>query len=339
VEEFEERFSAYCGAGWGVACSSGTAALHLVLAAAGVGRGDEVIMPAFTMISTANAVAYQGAKPVLVDVEPDTFTIRPDKIEGKITKRTRAIIAVHIYGHPADIDPIKRIARKYKLLLIEDAAEAHGARYKGKPAGSLAAAACFSFYGNKIITTGEGGMVVTGNKKIYRRAAYLRDLAFSSARHFWHKELGFNYRMSNLQAAVGLAQLERVDKLVAIKRDNARRYTALLKDIAGIGLPPERPWAKNVYWMYAVTVEKEFGISKDRLRARLAQNGIDTRNFFIPINLQPIYAGICRGNFPVAEELCRKGFYLPSGFNLKKDDIAFIVNTIREARLCWWTRR
>jgi perosamine synthetase len=331
VEEFEKEFSRYCGARYGISCSSGTAALHLALASIGIGKSDEVIIPSFTMISTANAVAYQGAKPVLVDSKKNTFNIDPEKIEEKITPRTKAIIAVHIYGHPADMDKILKIARKHRLYVIEDAAEAHGAEYKGRKVGGIGDVGCFSFYGNKIITTGEGGMAVTNSRKIKEKADYLRDLAFSKDRHFWHCHLGFNYRMSNLQAAVGLAQLERIKELIRIKRHNAKIYNKLLKDIRGITLPKEESYAKNVYWMYAILVQDEFGVSRDKLRKILAQKGIETRVFFIPIHLQPIYSKICKGEFPVAEESCRKGLYLPSGLNLKKNEIKFIAESIKKA--------
>ncbi|MDP3789898.1 MAG: DegT/DnrJ/EryC1/StrS family aminotransferase, partial [Candidatus Omnitrophota bacterium] len=209
VERFEKKFSRCCEAGYGIACTSGTTALHLALTGFGIGRGDEVIIPTFTMIATANAVSYTGAKPVLVDSEPRTWNIDPAKIEEKITRRTKAIIAVHTYGHPAEMDRIRAIAKRYRLFVIEDAAEAHGAEYKGKRAGSIGDAACFSFYANKIITTGEGGMITTNNKKFAEFTGNLRDHAFSKERHFWHKYLGYNYRMTNLQAAVGLAQAER----------------------------------------------------------------------------------------------------------------------------------
>lgn len=329
VEAFEKKFSKFCGVRYGISSSSGTTALHLALASLGIGKGDEVIIPTFTMISTANAVTYQGAIPVLVDSEKDTFNIDPERIEEKLTKKTKAIIVVHIYGHPADMDKILKIAKKYGLFVIEDAAEAHGAEYKGRKAGGIGDIGCFSFYGNKIITTGEGGMLVTNNRKIKEKAEYLRDLAFSKERHFWHKHLGFNYRMSNLQAAVGLAQIERLDEFIKIKRQNAQIYNALLRDIRGITLPHEKDYAKNVYWMYAILVENEFGISRDKLREKLAQKGIETRVFFIPIHLQPIYSKICKGEFPIVEEFCRKGLYLPSGLTLKKDEIEFIAKSIR----------
>lgn len=338
VEQFEEKFSRYCGARYGISCSSGTAALHLALVSLGISKGDEVIIPTFTMISTANAVTYTGAKVVLVDAEPRTYNIDVKRIAEKISCRTKAIIVVHTYGHPADMDKVLKIAKKYKLYLIEDAAEAHGAEClpagrqgKGRKVGGLGDVGCFSFYGNKIITTGEGGMLVTKNRVIKERAEYLRDLAFSKERHFWHKDLGFNYRMSNLQAAVGLAQLERISELIRIKRRNARIYNMFLKDIKGLILPKEENYAKNVYWMYAILVEDNFGVSRDDLRKELAQKGIETRVFFIPIHLQPIYSKICKGHFPIAEKLCIKGMYLPSGFTLKKNDIEFIAKTIKKA--------
>jgi perosamine synthetase len=331
VGEFEKSFSKFCGVKFGTSCSSGTAALHLALAALKIAKGDEVIIPAFTMISTANAVTYTGAKPVLVDSEEETFNIDPRRIEEKITSKTRAIICVHIYGHPADMDAIKAIAKKYKLYVIEDAAEAHGAEYKSRKVGSIGDIGCFSFYGNKIITTGEGGMLVTSSSKIKERAEYLRDLSFSDERHFWHKELGFNYRMSNLQAAVGCAQLERINEFIKIKRRNAALYNSLLDGVKGITLPKEKEWAKNVYWMYGILVEEKYGICRDKLRKRLATKGIQTRNFFIPINLQPFYSAMYKGNYLVSQRLSQSGLYLPSGLNLKQSDIEFISGEIRKS--------
>lgn len=328
IPRFERAFSRYCGLKYGVACSSGTASLHLALVACGITKGDEVIIPTFTMIATANAVTYTGAKVVLVDAEPRTYNIDVYRIEEKITSRTKAIIVVHTYGHPADMDKILDIAKRYKLYVIEDAAEAHGAEYKDRRVGSLGDVGCFSFYGNKIITTGEGGMIVTNNRKIAQKATYLRDHAFSKERHFWHKELGFNYRMTNLQAAVGLAQTERITEFVKNKINIAKYYNSLLKDIKGITLPPHTTAIKNIYWVYAVLIEKNFGITRDRFRQKLAEKGIETRTFFIPIHLQPIYYKDNQDKFPVAEELCRKGLYLPSALTLKKNEIKYITDTI-----------
>lgn len=330
IRQFEELFSQKCGCKYGVACTSGTTALHLALATLGIGPKDSVIIPAFTMIATINAVTYLGAKAVLIDSELETWNMDISQIEDKITKNTKAIMVVHTYGHPVDMDKINKIAKKHGLYVIEDAAEAHGSLYKDRHAGSLSDMACFSFYGNKIITTGEGGMITTNNKEIADIARNLRDHAFSHDRHFWHKYLGYNYRMTNLQAAVGLAQTERLEELVKIKRENAYYYTSLLKDISGIITPPEKEWVKNVFWMYGILLTSEFGMERDELRKRLAKSGIETRTFFIPMHLQPIYYKQYKGErYPNAEELCRKGLYLPSSTRLTKKDIDFIAEKIR----------
>jgi len=333
VREFEEAFAAAVGCRYGVACSNGTTALHLALATLGIGPGDEVIIPTFTMIATANAVRYTGAMPVLVDAERETWNLDPAELAAKVTPRTRGILLVHTYGHPADMDPILDLAARRGLWVVEDAAEAHGARHRDRPTGSLGRAASFSFYANKIITTGEGGMVTTNDAEIARLARRLRDHAFSDERHFWHKYLGFNYRMTNLQAAVGLAQTERLEELVEIHRVNAARYTARLSKVPGLTLPVERPWARNVYWMYGVLVEDAFGISRDELRGRLARHGIETRTFFIPIHFQPIYYETFKGQrYPVAEDLCRRGLYLPSGATLTASEIDYIAEMVAKAR-------
>jgi len=333
VRDFEEAFAAAMGCHYGVACSNGTTSLHLVLATLGIGAGDEVLIPTFTMIATANAVRYTGAMPVLVDSERETWNLDVAQLEHAITPRTRGILLIHTYGHPVDMDPLLELAERRGLWVVEDAAEAHGARYKERRVGSLGRAASFSFYANKIITTGEGGMITTNDDELMRLARRLRDHAFSDERHFWHKYLGFNYRMTNLQAAIGLAQTERLDELVEIRRTNAARYTAALSKVPGLTLPVERPWARNVYWMYGVLVEDEYGISRDELRRRLARRGIETRTFFIPIHLQPIYYRHYEGRrYPVSEELCRRGLYLPSGATLTGTEIDYVCEMVREAR-------
>jgi len=332
VDEFEEGFSHYCGVRFGITTNSGTTALHLALATMGLGEGDEVIIPSFTMISTANAITYLGAKPIVVDVEPETWNIDPDKIEAKITDTTRAIIPIHTYGHPANMDRLKSIADKHGLDIVEDAAEAHGAEYKGKRVGSFGKMAAFSFYANKIITTGEGGMIVTDDEELAGRLHTLRNYGFTQERHFWHKVMGFSYRMTNLQAAIGLGQFEKIDELIQGRIDNARLYSQLLENIPGITTPHESEDVKAVYWMYGVLVEDEFGLTKDELRQKLADRGIETRSFFIPIHLQPIYSYLLSDEFAVSEELGRKGFYLPSASNLRPDQIEFIVDVIRDAK-------
>ncbi|MBV8202501.1 MAG: DegT/DnrJ/EryC1/StrS family aminotransferase [Acidobacteria bacterium] len=332
VGAFEECFAAAAGCAHGVACASGTAALHLALAALRIGPDDEVIMPTFTMIATANAVAYTGARVVLVDAQAESsesWNLDVAQVEAKITPRTRAIVAVHTYGHPADMRPLRDIADRHGLALLEDSAEAHGAAYRGAPVGSLGDAAAFSFYGNKIVTTGEGGMVTTNDERLAGTARRLRDHAFSEDRHFWHGYLGYNYRMSNLQAAVGLAQTERLPRLVAARRANAERYARRLAAVPGLTLPGEGPEVVNVFWMYALLVEDEFGCSRDDLRRHLARHGIETRTFFIPVHLQPIYYRRHRGErYPVAEELCRKGLYLPSGPTLTEGEIDRVAREV-----------
>ncbi len=329
---FEQKFAEACDCKYGVACANGTVALHLALAALGLGPGDEVILPTFTMIATINTVAYTGATPVLVDSEPDTWNMDVDQLAAKITPKTRAIMPVHTYGHPVDMDPLMEIADKHGIFVLEDAAEAHGAEYKGKRAGGLGHAGAFSFYANKIITTGEGGMITTNDKTLADLTQNLRDHAFSTERHFWHKFIGFNYRMTNLQAAVGLAQTERLGEFVKKRRENAALYTELLQQIPGIVTPPEAAWAKNVFWMYSVLVEDEFGMNRDRLRAFLARRGIETRTFFIPMHLQPIYFNDFKGQrYPVAEMLCQRGFYFPSASSLTTAQIQYITEITRQA--------
>jgi perosamine synthetase len=333
IRDFESRFAAYCGTAYGIACANGTVAMHLALATLGLEPGDEVILPAFTMIATINAVIYCGATPVLADSEPDYWQMDVNQVADKITSRTKAIIPVHTYGHPVDMDALNEVAIHHGIKVIEDAAEAHGAEYKGRRAGSLADAAGFSFYGNKIITTGEGGMITTNNKEIAHLAWNLRDHAFSHERHFWHRFVGFNYRMTNLQGALGLAQVEQLDDLVAARRRNAAQYTQLLDGIPGITTPPEAPWARNVFWMYGILVDQqEYGMNRDQLRRVLADQGVETRTFFIPMHCQPVYWRTFKGQrFPVAERLCRDGFYLPSASSLSEDEIAYVASTIRKA--------
>ncbi len=333
IRDFEVKFAEVCGAKYGIACANGTVAMHLAMATLGLEADDEVIIPTFTMIATANAVAYCGAKPVLVDMEPNYWQMDVDQVAAKITPRTKAIVPVHIYGHPTDMDPLRELAQKHGIMIIEDSAEAHGGEYKGQPCGSLGDAAGFSFYGNKIITTGEGGMVTTNNREIAKLAWNLRDHAFSHERHFWHKFVGFNYRMTNLQAAVGLAQVEQMATFVAQRRQNALEYNCRLSTIPGIRTPAEAPWAKNVYWMYGIMVdEKEYGMNRDQLRKVLADNGIETRTFFIPMHCQPVYWEAFKGQrYPVAEDLCKRGFYLPSSSSLALDEIEYVANVIREA--------
>jgi perosamine synthetase len=333
VERFERAFAAAVDAAYGVSCSSGTAALHLTLASLELGPGDEVIVPTFTMIATANAVGYTGATPVFVDVDPVHWNIDPQAASAAITPRTRAIVAVHTYGHPAEMDALIAIARANDLVLIEDAAEAHGASYRGKKIGSIGDAGAFSFYGNKIVTTGEGGMMTTNDPEFAKVARRLRDHAFSPERHFWHEYRGFNYRMTNLQAALGLAQTERLESLVAQRRMVRDWYDDALSGVPGLRLPCEEAHARSVFWMYFVLVEDEFGCSRDSLRELLAARGIETRTAFVPLHVQPIYWQAGRGGaFPIAERVARRGLYLPSGPSLARSDIEFVAREVAAAR-------
>jgi len=333
IREFENKFSQYCGTKYGITTTNGTSALHLVFAAIGISKNDEVIMPSFNIASPAFAALYCGAKPVFVDSQSDTWNIDPEKIEEKITSRTKAIVAVHMYGHPCEMKAIMRIARRHKLIVIEDAAEAHGAEYCGQKVGGIGDISCFSFYGNKIITCGEGGMVVTNRKKWADRCQNLKNLGFLKEKRFWHKEIGFNYRMTNMQAAIGLAQFERIEEMVARRRKNAALYNRLLKDIPGVTLPIERADVKNVYWMYSILVGKKFGMSRDALMSRLKEKGIDSRTFFIPMNQQPILKKmgiISKEKYPVAEDIAKRGLYLPSGSGLTKKEIEYVCDCVRK---------
>ena len=337
IEEFEKGFSAYCGVKHGITCCNGSIAIHLALESAGIGPEDEVIVPDFTMIASVNSILYTGAKPVLIDAEMPTWCMNADLIEEKITKKTKAILPVHIYGHPVDMDKVRKIADEHNLLIIEDAAEVHGALYKGKKCGSLGDVAAFSFFANKIITTGEGGMVVTNDDKIAGKARLLKNYAFTKQRYV-SEEVGYNYRMTNMQAAVGLAQLEKIDELVECRIRNAHLYNKLLSSIQGIATPPCADWAKNVYWMYGILVNVEkFGMGANELRKRLLENGIDTRAFFVPMHRQPVYNRKNKkfpnlpdtsGRYPVSDYLGENGFYLPSSSHLSNEDIKFICDAI-----------
>lgn len=327
IPEFEESFAKYCGNRYGVATSSGTTALHLALEALGIGEGDEVIVPVLTFIATANAVRYTRASPVFVDSHPDYWCLDPGKIEPAITARTKAIIPVHLYGHPCDMDAIMDVAQRHKLLVIEDAAEAHGAEYKGKKVGSFGDVACFSFFGNKIITTGEGGMCLTNDERLAERMRILRDHGMNPGKRYWYDFIGFNYRMTNLQAAVGVAQVKKLDEFAERKRAIARTYSSLLKDIDGVVLPPEMAWAKSVYWMYSVLIAPTL-ISRDELIERMGGNGVETRPLFYPIHKMPPYQS--GAAFPVAESLSKRGISLPSAVGLLPQDISLVANAVKE---------
>lgn len=329
ILDFEKEFARYCRVRHGVATANGTVALHLALVALGIGRGDEVIVPTLSFIATANAVTYTGAKPVFIDSHPDYWCIDHQKIQQSMTPRTKAIIPVHLYGHPCDMDAIMDIARQHNLYVIEDAAEAHGAKYKDKTVGSFGHVGCFSFYGNKIITTGEGGLCLTNDDQLAEKMRTLRDHGMDPNKRYWHDMVGFNYRMTNMQAAVGLAQSKKLDKFIEKKREIAGWYAEGLKDLAERGfvkLHPEMPWAESVYWMYSILIEDSFGMQKDELMLRLAEGGMETRSVFYPIHIMPPYeAG---EKFPVAEGISRRGLSLPSGVKLTRSEIEQVCERI-----------
>jgi perosamine synthetase len=331
-------FSAYCGVPYGVAVTSGTTALHLALVALGIGPGDEVIIPDFTLIVSANVVIQAGARPVLVDVDPLTWCIDSTQIEAKITPATKAIMVVHMYGHPCDMNAIGEIARRHNLYVIEDCAEAHGSEVDGQRVGSFGDAGCFSFYGNKTLTTGEGGMIVCRDPALAERLRLLRNQGFREPR-FVHDVVAFNYRMTNIQAAIGVAQTEQADDKIARKRWIARQYTELLCDEPELVLPYEAPWAKNTYWMYGVILCDGFGVGKDEVMRMLKDKSVDTRSFFCPMHLQPVFANggashypDVAGHYPVSDDLWRRGLYLPTGLGLTRAQIEEVVSRLLDCK-------
>lgn len=331
VTEFEHGFAAYLGVRDAVAVSSGTAALHLALTALGVGPGDEVIVPDLTFAATANAVLHAGATPVLADVDPDTWNIDPDAAEAVATSRTRAIIPVHLYGLPADMDRLTAWARRRRLLVVEDAAEALGARHHDRPVGSLGDAAAFSFFGNKLITTGEGGMATFRDPAAADRARMLRDHGMNPERRYWHEEVGYNYRLTNLQAAVGVAQLEKIDTLLNRKRAIAAAYRDGLADIPQLRPQAEPAGLESACWAFSIVApQEESGLSRDEAMRRLDRAGIETRPLFYPLHEMPPYRRFAAGgDFPNATRLSRGGFSLPSGATLAEREQRHVVQALR----------
>ena len=332
LDLFEERWAAYCGMPYGIAVSNGSVALDVAVSLLDLKPGDEVIMPTFTIISPAQSVVRAGGVPVLVDSDPRNWQMDVTQIEARISVRTRAILVVHIYGHPADMDPILDIARRYNLIVIEDAAEVHGAEYKGKRCGGLGDISTFSFYANKLVTTGEGGMVLVRTPELAERARSLRNLCFQKKQRFLHDELGYNFRLTNLQAALGVGQIERMEQIVASKRDIAGAYSEYLKNIPGIQLPVEEAWAQNVYWVYGVVLDQRTGLTALQATEKLRELGIETRPFFLGMHQQPVFLqmGLFRNeSFQVAEKLARYGFYLPSGLTITDQQIQYVSDSLR----------
>ena len=339
VRKFEERFASFVGVKYGIAVCNGTAALETALFALGVKADDEVIMPSFTIISCAIACIRLGAKPVLVDVEPETCTMDVDQIEGKITSKTKVIMPVDIYGHPVNMDKVLDLAKKYNLKVLVDFAESQGAQYHSEKkggrwlrCGSMGDIAATSFYANKIITTGEGGMVVTDNEKYSLRAKAYRNLCFGKEERFNHVEIGYNFRMTNMQAAVGVARLEQIEKFIGIKRKMAEYYKRGLSEIKQVRFLTEKPYAKSVYWVYAIQLKPGSGICAKELMGRLRKRGIETRPFFKGMHSQPAF--IKRGLFkrekyPQTDFAYKYGLYLPSGLALTKEQVDKVVKTLK----------
>lgn len=332
VKEFEEKFSVRVGRQYGIAVCNGSAALDIAVTALGIGQGDEVILPTFTIISCAASIIRAGAKPVLVDSDPVTWNMDVNQIKDKITSKTKAIMVVHIYGLPVDMDPVLEIAQKYGLKIIEDAAEMHGQTYNGRPCGSFGDLSIFSFYPNKHITTGEGGMVVTDDEILAEKCRSLRNLCFQPSKRFVHEELGWNYRMTNLQAALGLAQLQRLNEFVEKKKHIGKLYTELLSGLGGIQRPlSQTDYAENIYWVYGLVLSDEVAYDAAGTMKRLGENKIGTRPFFWPMHEQPVFRklGLFQAEkYPTAERLARRGFYIPSGLAITDDQIVIVANSV-----------
>lgn len=327
VRKFEEAIANYVGRKYAVAVTNGTSALELAVVALEIGHGDEVIMPTFTIISCAQSVVKLGAKPVFIDSDYRTFNMNVEDIEKKITPKTKAIMVVHIYGLPVDMNPVLDLAKKYNLKVIEDAAEAIGQSYRGKRCGSFGDISTFSFYPNKHITTGEGGMVLMDDENLYERCKSLRNLCFSSdpEKRFIHEDIGWNLRMSNLQAAVGLAQLERIEEILDKKRWIGNMYQELLSDIDVINLPIKNtPYAENIYWVFAITLKDDYPKTTREVIKELARKGVGTRPFFYPMHKQPVFNKLglfIDESYPNSEKLYERGFYIPSGLALTEEQI------------------
>jgi len=333
VQQFEEKMAQYIGRKYGIAVANGTVALDLAIEALPLKEGDEVIIPTFTIISCAAPLVRRGIVPICVDCDPETFVMQAEGVKSAITENTRAIMPVHIYGLPVDMDPILKLAQQHDLFIIEDAAEAHGLTYKNQPCGSFGDLSIFSFYPNKHVTTGEGGMVLTDNKELAQRCRSLRNLCFNERQRFVHEELGFNYRMSNVQAALGCAQLERLDEFVSRKHSLGKNYTRLFKPFEEyLQLPrAQTPFAQNVYWVYPLVLKDTVPIDAHEFMQRLGTRGIGTRPFFYPMHRQPVF--LKQGLFqevslPYAEHIAERGFYIPSGLALTAEQQERVANEI-----------
>lgn len=327
IDRFEAEFAQFCNTRFAICVSNGTVAIQLALTAHGIGPGDEVIMPNLSFIATANAVLHTGAKPVFADIDPLHWCIDPNAIEALITPKTKAIMPVHLYGHPAEMDKIINIANKHGLWVIEDAAEAHGATVHGKRVGSWGHCGTFSFYGNKNLTTGEGGMITTDDEDFYNKCKYLRDHAMSKEKRYWHTMPGFNFRMTNIQAAIGCAQLERANSIMAKRQDIFNWYQSYLTGIEGIRLNQTADWATNAYWLICLENQHWNLESRDQFMIELKKRGVDSRPFFYPMSDMPYLENT--ENTPVTHDLYQKGINLPTYYDLEKEQVKFVCDTIK----------
>ena len=328
ITQFEESFSQYCGVQYGVATSNGTTALHLALTALGIGAGDEVIVPDITFAATINAVIYTGATPVIVDIEEDSWCINPEEIEKAITPKTKAVIPVHIYGQPCNMRKICEIASRNNIYIVEDCAEAHGAEWKDKKVGSFGIISCFSFFGNKVVTTGEGGMCVTNSKELNDKMRILRDHGMSKEKKYYHEVIGFNYRMTNLQAAIGTAQVERIDSIIEWRTKLEGQYRNVLSTIPGVRLQRnDLPDRKKIAWLVSILVDEE---KRDKLLEVLKDNGVDVRAFFIPLSEMDIYKKYAKDCY-VSKRISKMGLNLPTSYEVKKEEVDKIVTLIASA--------
>ena len=334
VGEFENKFSNYVDRKFGVAVANGSAALDIAVAALDIGAGDEVILPTHTIISCAASVVRAGAVPKVVDSDPITWNMDVKQVEAKITKKTTAIMIVHIFGLPVDMDPILELAHNHNLKIIEDAAQMIGQKYRGRPCGSFGDLSTFSFYPNKHITTGEGGIIVTNDPELAARCRGFRNLCFQPNKRFFHEELGWNYRMTNLQAALGLAQLEKIDRHTEIKRNIGVKYNEMLRDIRELERPPsDQEYARNIFWVYGLILSDSVAFDAEKTMKRLASMGIGTRPFFWPMHEQPVFQKMGlfdNESYPVAERIARRGLYIPSGMALTEKQIECVSDALHE---------
>jgi perosamine synthetase len=334
VERFEQAFAKVAGTRHAISCSNGTAALHLALLGLGLAPGEEVLVPTLTFAACANSVVYCGAKPVFVDIEPDIWCLDPSRLETQITPRTRGMIAVHLRGHAADMDSIMEVARRHGLFVVEDAAQAHGARFRGRPVGSIGDVGTFSFFGNKMLTTGEGGMVTTNDDDMAARIRLLKNQGMTQEKRYWHTVVGYNYRLTNLQAAIGLAQVERLDEQLRRHREVAAWYREALTDTPGLSWQVERDWAHHAWWQFVAVIDEPFAPNRDAVLERMQSAGIDARRIYYPMHQLPIYSDKTNGDcYPVADRLAARAVCLPTWGGLRQEDVRFICEQLLESRV------